>query len=404
MAFLGTFIFISTLVASFLIPQQPDPQIMKALDDIQRTANQTLELVGRVKDELDIIQNTLKDIDNKLDKVACGDSINALKSPRSFIDPLYDKYFSTLLPQVQLYASAGVELPQSTIDDVDGWVTEVIEGMEVKMNLTLSLLAGTDDDGDTTKSLTAIETCGRNFANNAIAKKQATNKKNQTLTQPPFDDRLVYDQIQKFTTVYLNVAHRAATALTEAHSWQAQKRYNTALRNYVASSCSGNITLCPTFGTIDMPLSLGEVCARVKANPVSSLPYKEAGDDCKEIDRIASRVRDATLRTMELLGSPHSWGDTPGEGVRLVLGTDVLAPNTTNPLPDYTKYSAWLVPASPGAFDPACTFPNATAEAGCSLVGDFDDTTGATWAHLYYPLGIDAKLWQATPFPWLIMR
>jgi hypothetical protein len=235
-----------------------------------------------------------------------------------------------------------------------------------------------------------IAECGRSFANDAA-------------NSDPFaaDDRTVSNQITLVTSALLMIVQRAATMLSEAHSWRAQRAYRAALGDYVASSCGGNITLCPSFGTYEMPFDLGDLCARALANTSSTLPYSAALVGCREANRTNYLARDITLRAMMVLGAPHSWGDTPGEGVRLVLGTDVVRPEnvTVKRLP-----SMWLVPASPGAFDPACTLPNATAEAGCSLVGDFHDTSGSTWAHLQYPLGIEAKYWQASPEPWIYMR
>lgn len=391
MAALGTLCFVAAFVASFLVEQQPDPKIMAALENIQRTANQTLAAVGEVKKQLDAIAVTLDRIEKQILSLKCGTSVKLLVEPRAYIQDKYDTYNQTLLPLIKEAASRRVEPAASTVDAVDSWANEVILHMGEKINTIGIILAG--DEG-LSQDMTLISECGRAFANDVAAQKPL-----------PVDDRTVYNQILPLTATMLMMVHRGANLLTEAHEWRAQRAYRAALKSYVTSSCAGNITLCPSFGTVDMPLSLGELCAMARANASSGLPYSVAEFDCRESNRIADKVRAVTLRAMELMGAPYSFGDKPGEGVRLVLGADVLPPsNKSKPLPDYAQSSVWLVPASPGAFDPACTFPNATAESGCSLIGDFDDTTGASWAHLKYPLGIDAKLWQATPAPWLVMR
>lgn len=393
LAFLGTVAWVGTFIAGFLMESEPDPKLLDAIDAVGRMANETLTLVKDIKTELNVIQTTLKRIEDKIDRLACGTSVKLLVDARNDIETKWDAYNATLLPLVQDRVQLRQPLSPSLTQSVDEWATSVIASTERSMRDVGEVLAGSDA---LSVDFSLIAECGRSFANDAAASN-------------PFsaDDRVAYDQIVTLTATLLMVVNRAATLLSEAHSWRAQRAYRAALVDYVSSSCGGNITACPSFGTDDMPLALGQLCARAVADTSSALPYSAALVSCRESERVNDDARGITVRAMEALGAPHSWGDVPGEGARLVLGTDVVRPGDGD-VPFYAP-STWLVPASPGAFDPACTLPNATAEAGCSLVGDFDDTSNSAWMHLKYPLGIDAKLWQIRPEspnlgPWTIMR
>lgn len=388
MAALGTLAFIGTFIAGFLIPSQPDPAIMQALGTIQTVVNQTYALLQDVKAELGIIEGTLDEIKKLISKEACATPLQILARDFATIDSLWGEYNDTHLPLVQRKAVLRQALSPGETDAVDDWAKRVVDKVEISMTTIGNVFSGSKEISD---DQTVIASCGQYFAR-------------QAADSDPFaaDDRVASYQLTALTATVLMDVNRAATLLSEAHSWRAQRIYSAALGSFVKTNCSGNITLCPSFGTPDMPIALGELCGRALADPNSALPYGEAWSDCKESERVGTLARDITMRAMELMGAPHSWGDNPGEGVRLVLGTDVVRYGN-NSLP-FKAPSVWLVPASPGAFDPACTLPNATAEAGCSLVGDFDDTSNSNWMHLKYPLAIDAKYWQASPEPWLAMR
>lgn len=388
MAVLGTAAFIGTFIASFFIESQPDPKIMAALDTIQVVVNQTYALLKDVRAELDVIEGTLAEIKDQILSLECASLLQQRVDNFATIDKYFNDYNTTNLPLVQRKALAKQALTPTEAAEIDGWASNVVDNVEKSMLAIGYALAGNDV---IRPDQTVIASCGKFFAREAAK-------------SDPFsaDDRVAYFQSTSLTASMLMIVNRAANLLSEAHLWRAQRAYRTALGSYLTANCSGNITLCPTFGTPDMPIALGELCARALADPSSALPYSAAWTSCNLNKAIEKNARDITLRAMELLGAPYSWGEVPGQGVRLVLGTDVVRyQNTSVP---YFLPSMWLVPASPGAFDPACTLPNATAGAGCSLVGDFGDTSNATWAHLSYPLGIEAKYWQASPDPWAIMR
>ena len=265
---------------------------MAALDTIFIATNQTLNLVKDIKAELDVIQTTLKRIEDKIDKLKCGTSIKLLVDSRNDIEARWDAYNNTLLPLVQDRARLRQPLPASLSESVDEWTTGVIGSTERSMRNIGDVLAGIDA---LPVDFSLIAECGRAFANDAAA-----------LNPFPADDRVVYNQILTLTATLLMIVNRAATMLTEAHSWRAQTAYKTALTAYIASSCSGNITLCPSFGTSDMPFDLGLVCAQATANTSSSLPYSAALVSCSEKNRVDGIARDMTLRAMKLLGAPYS--------------------------------------------------------------------------------------------------
>ena len=120
------------------------------------------------------------------------------------------------------------------------------------------------------------------------------------------------------------------------------------------------------------------------------------------------------VQQMEIMGQPFSQGEA-GQGVRLLLGSDVApyanyAPGNRDDLNNQTLMAAsfptrWLLPASPGEFDPRCVSSNVTEAhaANCSLVGswqscttgcDLDPAQEAIWAGLPRSiLGLPKDMW-----------
>ena len=119
------------------------------------------------------------------------------------------------------------------------------------------------------------------------------------------------------------------------------------------------------------------------------------------------------VQQTEFMGVPFSQGSA-GEGIRILLGSDVLPYQASMP-PDKNNFTnapqqdnvdkstRWLIPGSPAAFDPRCK-PNdidAAYNANCSLVGTFqscttgcnlDDRQEQIWANLPQTiLGIPLK-------------
>jgi hypothetical protein len=86
-----------------------------------------------------------------------------------------------------------------------------------------------------------------------------------------------------------------------------------------------------------------------------------------------ARVHNNILAQLELLGMPLSAGDLPGEGVRLVLGSDVMPVRgkVNNQVLGFDIPTRWLLPASVAAFDPRCNKADMDAALadGCTLLG-----------------------------------
>ena len=355
-------------------------------------AQDTLNGVNEIKDDLKRVNQTLTEIESKIDKLSCATSIKLLSEPRAWIKARWGTYNGTLLPLMQTYATRlGTPPPSSFADRVDEWAKQVIDGGEDRINTIAAILMG---DTPLLADFSLIAECGRAFADEVRKDK-------------PFaaDDRVLWNRLTQLTALLTTDVANVNTMLSEAYSWRATKAYRAALDKHASTVCGGNLTACPTFGTADMPLALGELCSLAVANDSAALPSSAATWDCRESDRVNDLTRNYIITGLELMGAPLSRGGDSGVGERLVLGTDVLVSATDRASRDiFNLPTMWLVPASPGAFDSACTLPNATAEAGCSLVGDHADTTNTAWAHLHYPLGYHASLWEASPDPWLIMR
>lgn len=76
------------------------------------------------------------------------------------------------------------------------------------------------------------------------------------------------------------------------------------------------------------------------------------------------QVHNNLAAQLELLGEPYSSGDAPGEGVRLLLGSDALGIGSK-------VTTRWLLPASAAAFDARCAGRDlgAAVDAGCPMMG-----------------------------------
>lgn len=111
-------------------------------------------------------------------------------------------------------------------------------------------------------------------------------------------------------------------------------------------------------------------------------------------------------------GLPLSDGDV-GQGVRLLLGADLL-PGTS--VPGLTEQTEWLFPANIAEFDPRCASKSVAEadRAGCALVGTFKScATGCNldpqrerrWLDLDLPSGYPLSNWTvATWGPWQALR
>jgi len=111
----------------------------------------------------------------------------------------------------------------------------------------------------------------------------------------------------------------------------------------------------------------------------------------KDVREIANNVE----MQQKYAGVPYSWGNA-GEGVRLVLGSDVTQkPANVVGVATPTK-TEWLVPASPGAFAPECADPSNSATSQCRLIGQRDTEyfgSGPSQPKSY-PLGYPADFWK----------
>lgn len=109
------------------------------------------------------------------------------------------------------------------------------------------------------------------------------------------------------------------------------------------------------------------------------------------------------MQQTEIMGQPFSQGEA-GQGIRLLIGADLApfkayVPTNYSDLANQTLTAAtfptrWLLPASPGEFDPRCSSSSVEEAdaAGCPLVG--------TWASCTTGCGLDPQqeaLWAALP-------
>lgn len=77
------------------------------------------------------------------------------------------------------------------------------------------------------------------------------------------------------------------------------------------------------------------------------------------------------IAQLELIGMPYSSGFDAGEGVRLVLGSDIMGVKGVANKAQIDVPTRWLIPASVAAFDPRCNKADMDAALadGCVLLG-----------------------------------
>jgi hypothetical protein len=187
--------------------------------------------------------------------------------------------------------------------------------------------------------------------------------------------------------------------LAEACHWTAMKAYTSAVADLIRTSCNSTLTeSCSAWSAQNLHLDPESMCEfalaldikdkNVTENPMNK-PLLEARVYCVTFENGKIDANYQQARILEHQGSPFSFGDSAGAGVRIVLGTDfTVGTNET--------YSNWLVPASPGAFDEACAtvlFPDPDGRSDCTLFGRHGDG-GESWSGLGSPLGYDASLWE----------
>ena len=208
--------------------------------------------------------------------------------------------------------------------------------------------------------------------------------------------------------------------LTEAHHWRAQSRYTERMAEVIRSSCNSTLTgACAAWSAPNLHVDPQQTCDfalslnLTTADPVSSAPLLAARSSCQALERQRNDARFQIVRALELLGAPYSYGDDAGDGARLVLGTDfTLGQDKRDALKgkglDVAEtLSTWLVPASPRAFDKACSaalFPDPDGRSNCTLFGKHGDG-GESWSGLGYPLGYAASLWEPAGIDtWFTLR
>lgn len=235
----------------------------------------------------------------------------------------------------------------------------------------------------------------------------------KTLKNSPLDDRQYYEPMLTWLIDKVVIQTQAVQMMSEAYLWKAQ---NAAMQR--AQQMKVNLTL-------DL-LTSGDFCTQVVAAPVTS-PLAAALDACQDAIATSSKIYNNIIAQLEYLGAPYSEGRAAGEGVRLLIGTNVMGvqgkaiinPNgeeSDQKLQPYNVNTTWLFAASVQAFDSRCNsrLVENAYKGACAAVGTFkscgsgcglDPVQEGRWRGLYYPLGYPSDAWfPATYEPWRDLR
>lgn len=189
------------------------------------------------------------------------------------------------------------------------------------------------------------------------------------------DDRQFYDSISSWLLDKLVIQADGVRMIQDAYLY-------LAMRAVLERATATNETLNQAMFE---PTSFCSIVLTAQRSSALS-----AGRDfCEQAPNQANQIYDYMVQQLELLGQPLSWGAAPGEGVRLILGSEITSvnaqmPDTSNPddvkLTSMSNNSTWILAASPGSFDPRCNSPNATHAllSNCSLVSRFNCSDGKT--------------------------
>ena len=368
------------------------------------------------------IQNTLDHVDSELGKLLNITEVNKKilecvtqdTAAKGKIDILANRWrdytMDGLLHPRNATAEALIMIqkgkqPRKQPADVFGpWADTVLEGIngdekvyDALSNLHKRLVG--DSEKDRPEDGGIIQKCAVAF----------TSKWRQDISDDPkllysFDDRQYFKEIQNLVRYYQLWAARGMHMLQEAYLFRAQRAaLNAWVANQAVSGCnttspSVNRTMCVIDAELlppDGPLlcvRLQSAAKRLRERFPDDGNLEDALTYCEELDRVSKDIIDNVYLQQEIAGIPYSWGGA-GEGVRLVLGSDVTSRDATV-LGKATKtQTEWLVAASPQAFSRNCTDP-LVRDSRCPIVGSFDSLSlQSARLNAGYTLGYADNLW-----------
>ena len=381
------------------------------LNEISQTTREILDSVRRIESTLENIEVEIQNLGNflsqKIDSQVCTSAISKIGGPAGPIERISARWVAymkddgprdALKQTFELIRNGTSDIPDPA-PVYDRWAQKV---------LSENIEFGIEDAVDTLHAnlVPSDRQVDRNFYFDQPLIKSCANAilNSWKLKDPgmklPFDDRQYFSDITKIVRYYTLWMARGLLMIQEAWMFRAQERALKAWMVYQKvtgcgtnsssvgrSNCSLDATQLP-YG----PLFCVQLKAADKAHPEIGFGrgFLSALAACKEFDKSTEKITNYTYALQDYAGIPYSWGDKNGEGVRLVLGSDVLGRNAAIfdpftsspfyrlfkppffavseiPINQYTR-TEWLVAASPNAFFDRVCIPG-------NLPGNFSEDT-----------------------------
>ena len=239
-------------------------------------------------------------------------------------------------------------------DIYDPWATEVLDELGVSVEAALSILQKRLLVGAANGAVDGvIKTCAVWYL---------TKFQDNPDMMFSFDDRQYFSPINNLVRYYTNWMARGLHMIQEAWLFRAQMRALSAWRaNQALSGCNMTSSSKCNFDAQQLPTSGGSsFCAQLQASQAAKRltdNYERALTACERFDQATKKITDYAYELQKYAGIPYSWGGK-GEGVRLVLGSDITGRNATiafgtpasRVILNQSTRTEWLVAASSTAF------------------------------------------------------
>jgi hypothetical protein len=275
-------------------------------------------------------------------------------------------------------------------NSVNDWAEEILKPGYGAREAAIAIMMGLQGPDPSARAQGLISRCGRNIVTGVQNMQAAL----------PFDDRLWFGTMTALVTMYVTWQTRALQLIREARHWRAVQLYKVALNHSIATTCGGVLNASCSVWTPESLQPDPEQLCNSATDPDLALnstnPVLVARSECNDLKADETRFQQWILSHYIDAGVPLSTGDRPGDGLRLVLGTDILVSDTVKKDQNVRVLETrYLVPASLAAFDPRCQGSTVAelASQGCSVLGGPEDDN-TRWTDTPYRLGHPSRTWK----------
>ncbi|MDD2770044.1 MAG: hypothetical protein PHT19_15050 [Methylococcus sp.] len=325
------------------LPKPPDP-VVEALKRVEADLQELKAAVAR-------IESTMKQIDSKLNALACNVSLQALVNTATQVQTAQDAY-SRLIESSQIVLKAYADRaqdPSKEVPDINPQLQKFVDQYEKDLRQALNAIQEALVPAISNKSGPLEDCMVKSF-------EQWKSK----ATQLPFDDRLYYQSVYEILGYALTYQNMALVMLQDIDLWHAQQQLNDGKIDYSPGDMVG-------------------YCAIVREKAASgdskSAYWRLAQISCDDATALTDRTYKNMVTQIERAGAPYT-----GEDTVLSLGSNIVGKG-----PDSASQS-WLWVRDVDAYgDTKGGARNTTIQTSTN--------PDKTKDFLYYPWKADGQAW-----------